>query len=227
MNRIEPQQPIVSPLFPRSVVAAVVFTALYMAASAFTAIARGNLEFLFYGATMLLIIGLLLWAHWRVRFSGGVIWGLTIWGALHMAGGLMPVPAAWAQGEAPAVLYSLWLMPFGVEEGWLKYDNAIHALGFGVMAWVCWQALRGAVEPHMHARLRPSLGLLTLCVAGAMGFGALNEIIEFTATRLTDTNVGGYFNTSLDLIANVVGALCAAVMIRLSDGKDHVPAHHG
>jgi glycopeptide antibiotics resistance protein len=48
-----------------------------------------------------------------------------------------------------------------------------------------------------------------------MGFGALNEVIEFTVTLLIqETNVGGYVNNSLDLVFNMCGAVLAALVIR-------------
>jgi hypothetical protein len=47
-----------------------------------------------------------------------------------------------------------------------------------------------------------------------MGFGALNEVVEFAATlTLEETNVGGYWNTGWDLVANLVGCMAAAVII--------------
>ena len=205
----------VRPFMPPAVLGAALFTALYMLAAGLTAAAKGNTEFAFYAIVMLIIIAALLWLHWRVRLSSGVIWGLALWGALHMAGGLMPVPAHLAQGEGPAVLYSLWLSPMGEQLGLLKYDKAVHAFGFAVTTWLCWQALLGAVGLR-----RPTFGLMVLCVAAAMGFGALNEVIEFLATRLTETNVGGYYNTSLDLVANLLGAVLAAAMICLMPQRD-------
>jgi hypothetical protein len=62
--------------------------------------------------------------------------------------------------------------------------------------------------------VKPTFGLLTLCVAAGMGFGAVNEVVEFAATlMLPGTNVGGYENTGWDLVANLVGCLAAATMI--------------
>jgi uncharacterized membrane protein YjdF len=206
--------PALPPRFSPAILAAAGFTALYFVIAMATAIGQNSTEFVFYGLVMILLIALLLAAHLRVRFSAGLIWCMAIWGLLHMAGGLMPVPPDWAQGEGQsAVLYSLWLVPMGVESGWLKYDKLVHAFGFGVMTWLCWQALRSAVAQRTGQQLRPSAGLLLLCVMGSMGFGALNEIIEFLATRLTATNVGGYLNTSLDLVANLVGAAVAAAWL--------------
>ena len=49
---------------------------------------------------------------------------------------------------------------------------------------------------------------------GAMGLGAVNEIIEFSAVlMLPDTNVGGYYNTALDLCFNGLGAVVAVLVI--------------
>jgi uncharacterized membrane protein YjdF len=52
-------------------------------------------------------------------------------------------------------------------------------------------------------------------VLGAMGLGALNEMIEFSAVLMVpDTNVGGYYNTALDLVFNALGAVIAMVLVR-------------
>lgn len=42
----------------------------------------------------------------------------------------------------------------------------------------------------------------------------MNEVVEFAATRLMDTNVGGYVNTGWDLVSNMIGATAVAVAIR-------------
>ena len=62
--------------------------------------------------------------------------------------------------------------------------------------------------------VRPSPGMLVLCAAAGMGFGALNEVIEFVATlTVPKTNVGGYENTGWDLVSNMIGSVLAAVLI--------------
>jgi hypothetical protein len=57
---------------------------------------------------------------------------------------------------------------------------------------------------------------MVLCAAAACGFGALNEIVEFIATMLTVTNVGGYINTALDLVSNMVGSVITAAIIYIA-----------
>ncbi|MBW3542003.1 MAG: hypothetical protein KY476_17170, partial [Planctomycetes bacterium] len=93
----------------------------------------------------------------------------------------------------------------------------VHAWGFGVTTFVCWQSLRSALRYRSNTgTIEPTGGLVVLCAAAAVGFGALNEIIEFAATLLLpETNVGGYLNTGWDLVANLTGATVAAVLIRV------------
>ena len=47
-----------------------------------------------------------------------------------------------------------------------------------------------------------------------MGFGGLNEVIEFFLTlTLPETNIGGYINTGWDLVSNLVGVTAACCLI--------------
>jgi len=172
------------------------FTALYLVPAAINAVATGNFEFVFYTLVMVMLIAVVWTVDSQVRLSQGALWGLSAWGLMHMAGGLLTIPDSWpASTTGTSVLYSLWLIPDR-----LKYDQVVHAFGFGLTTWICWQG-----------------GLLVLCAAAGMGFGALNEVIEFAATILVpETNVGGYMNTGWDLVSNLVGCVLAAVIIRLT-----------
>src|SRR5262249_23428925 len=182
-----------STAWPRGVIA---FTLLYMLASIAGAIGAGNREFIFYIAVMCVLIGAVGAVHRRVEFSGGVLWGLSLWGLAHMAGGLLPVPASWPINGEHRVLYSWWLVP-----NLLKYDQIVHAFGFGMTTVVCWEGLQSLVRGITQSELRPSAGALTLCAAAGMGFGALNEVVEVVATLLVpETNVGGYVYTGRDLL---------------------------
>ncbi len=184
------------------------FTLCYMAVAAVGAITRGNAEFIYYLVVMLVLIPCVAVVHARVMLTTGTLWCLSLWGLLHMAGGLVRAPGSWPIAGEQHVLYSVWLIP-----NRLKYDQVIHAYGFGVTTWVCWQGLQVAVKAR--GSLQPTFGLMVLCVAAGMGFGALNEVIEFAATLLlADTNVGGYLNTGWDLVANFTGCIVAALCIR-------------
>ena len=184
------------------------FTVTYVLLAALASVAKGNWEFLIYIIVMIIMITGIAYLHVRVVLSKSMLWCLSIWGLLHMMGGLVPVPDTWPIAGSHRVLYSLWLAP-----DFLKYDQIVHAYGFGIATWVSWQALRSALGE----RIYPTFGLLTLCVAAGTGFGALNEVIEFAATLiLEDTNVGGYSNTGWDLASNLIGAIVAAAIIRVS-----------
>ena len=192
----------------KSLMPIIVFTATYLFAALVFALVRGNLEFLFYIAVMLVLIGAVWTVHRSVELTSGALWGLSVWGLAHMAGGLLVVPAGWPVNADSRVLYTLWLIPSR-----LKYDHVVHAYGFGVTTWVCWQGLKAALKSR-GAIARPTFGLIVLAVAAGLGFGALNELIEFAATLLVpETNVGGYLNTGWDLTANFVGASVAATLI--------------
>ena len=174
------------------------------------AFSRGNFEFLIYIGVMLVLIVVVGIVHLRVHLSLPLLWCLSVWGLAHMMGGLVPVPESWPIDGDIRVLYSWWLIP-----GYLKYDNVVHVYGFGVTTWVCWQGLHSVLREY--GPVTPTFGLLVLCAAGGMGFGALNEVIEFAATLLVpETNAGGYVNTGWDLVTNLIGAIIAVVLIRIA-----------
>ncbi len=188
------------------------FTSLYLVGALITAVQVSNYEFLLYIGVVVLMMGVVWVVHGRVALTSGALWCLSIWGLAHMAGGLVVVPESWPVMGTNRVLYSLWLIPDR-----LKYDHVVHAYGFGVTTWVCWQGLRAALGGR-HQRVRPTPGLMLLCAAAGLGFGALNEVIEFAATLLVpETNVGGYLNTGWDLVANLFGATVAVTAIWISD----------
>lgn len=192
------------------------FNIAYLLAAIAGSIASGNSEFILY-IVIMLILGSVVWfADRRVEFSPLVLWGLSGWGLIHMAGGLIAVPDSWPINGVHRVLYSLWLIP-----ELLKYDHVVHAYGFGVTTLGCWEGLcailtakKNQVEPSKPV---PTLGMLTLCGAASMGFGGLNEVIEFFLTlTLPETNIGGYINTGWDLVSNLVGVTVACLLIAWS-----------
>jgi uncharacterized membrane protein YjdF len=190
------------------------FTALYLAAATVGAFALGNREFLFYIVVMVLLLGVVWLVHRSIALTTATLWALSLWGLLHMAGGLLAVPASWPIDGDIRVLYSLWLIPER-----LKYDQVVHAYGFGVATWVCWQGIRAAIRQRGGDAV-PTPGLMVLAAAAGMGLGALNEVVEFGATLLVpETNVGGYLNTGWDLVANAIGATAAAVFVWLRGAR--------
>ena len=194
----------------RGLAAIAVFTALYLAAAIVGAINTGNSEFVFYIGVMFVLIAIVGVVHWQVGLSFGVLAALSVWGLAHMAGGLVPVPESWPINGDIRVLYSWWIVPDR-----LKYDQVVHAYGFGVTTCVAWEALRASIARRVNVPahdLRPTAPWLTLCALAGMGLGGLNEVVEFAATLLMPkTNVGGYVNTGWDLVSNGVGCAVAAI----------------
>lgn len=192
--------------FPPGVV---VFTLMYLLAAGAGAALTGNREFLFYIMVLLILIVVVSAVHLRVGLNRGVLWGLSVWGLAHMAGGLVPVPAAWPIDGSIRVLYSWWIIP-----EYLKFDHVVHAYGFGTATFLCWEGLQAAAKHQDAPDLKPTLGIVLLCASASMGLGAFNEVVEFAATlMLPETNVGGYINTGWDLVSNMAGAAMAAILI--------------
>lgn len=155
----------------------------------------GNAQTAFYAALLPTLALLVVWLDSRRPFPGFVLWGLALWGALHMAGGLIP-----ATDER--VLYNVWLLPF------IRFDHAVHAIGFGFAGLAFWAYLR--------ADLAPGAGGAALAFMGGVGIGGLNEMVEFLISQaVSGTNIGGFENTGWDLVANLAGASAAAMWVRV------------
>lgn len=152
-----------------------------------------------YLLTMVVLFAVLVALEARIRFSGTVLWIFCAWGFAHMAGGLVPV--------GDGVLYNAAL---GVPL--LRYDRAVHAVGFGTAAIACWQGLCAALGTTPEV----GIGVGALVALMGMGVGAVNEVVEFWASHTFAANVGGYQNTGWDLVANLVGSVVAAGLFATS-----------
>jgi hypothetical protein len=164
-------------------------------------LATGNTQVPYYAIFMGVLLTLVAFWDSRRRFSDLVLWGLALWGAVHMAGGMIPIPG-------DRVLYNLWLLPF------VRFDHVVHAIGFGFAGMAFWESVRHTVD-------RTIASGAAITMMGGLGFGALNEMVEFLITRVVpDTNIGEFENTGWDLVANTVGAALAAVWVRRGWTRD-------
>ncbi len=154
----------------------------------------------------MIIISLVIFMDIRVTFSHLVLAGLTLWGFLHLAGGLVPIPTDWTIIDASRpVLYDL-----KPHKNFPKYDQIIHALGFGISLMAAYEAL----QAHLKTKLNLSFPIMVALFLIAIGLGALNEMIEFVAViSMANTNVGGYNNTGWDLVSNAAGAILALLYL--------------
>ncbi len=163
-----------------------------------------NFEFMLYVGVILIAAGWILWKQRTLRFDRSILWGLTIWGMLHLSGGNIPV------GEG--VLYGVELIPLVPRYHILRYDQVVHVFGFGLATLVCHHLLR----PHLRTGITRWGTLSFLIVLMSSGFGALNEMIEFAVVLIVpETGVGGYDNTMLDLVFNLIGGILAVSWLAL------------
>jgi len=164
---------------------------------------RENYEFMIYLGAIILLTLLVWFSMKKIRYPTGLLWALVIWTFLHLAGGVVPV--------GDDVLYGWMVLPLSETYPILRFDQLVHAYGFGTMAFMVYTLLK----PFIKIKAKDSTAFSIVIVMGALGFGALNEILEFTAVVLAPrTGVGGYLNTSLDQVFNFIGALIALFIIR-------------
>ena len=91
----------------------------------------------------------------------------------------------------------------------LKFDQFVHFFGFGVSTLIAWHL----IKPYLNEKTNYKIVYPLVALVG-IGLGALNEVIEFTAVVLVpETGVGGYYNTALDLVFNMFGAVAAIFVV--------------
>ncbi|XOV89852.1 MAG: DUF2238 domain-containing protein [Pseudomonadota bacterium] len=173
-------------------------SALLLLAFVGAALYRANYEFLFYASTLVILLVILFLLDRRFNFSQLSLWGFNLWMLLHLVGGMGSIGGT--------RMYDLVLLPLvGEPYDILKYDQVVHLYCYVVMAMLVFEVL----VQLMNLSHRGALFLVT--VLAASGIGGLNEVIEFAAVVFVgSTGVGGYTNTALDLVANLIGAMIGA-----------------
>ncbi|MBN1126044.1 MAG: DUF2238 domain-containing protein [Sedimentisphaerales bacterium] len=169
---------------------------------------RLNYEFIIYVAVILFFLCLIAISLRRIEYTPAALISLTIWSAMHLAGGAVPVGAE--------RLYDAILIPLSTTYPVLRYDQLVHIWGFGSATLVMYCLLR----PSLREQARNNLISLSIVVGMAgLGVGAFNEIVEFVITVVTpESGVGGYLNTALDLCSDLVGVTWAILYIHLRYG---------
>lgn len=186
-----------------------VFTLAYLIPFTWYFLSKGDGEFIWYAIIVLALFSLVIGTLRVSKFTHGIVWGLSVWALLHLAGGGIVV--------GNDVLYGLQLLPIyngGGEMILLKYDQVVHAYGFGLCAIIIFHFLKRYVD-------RPyRFGVYAIAALAGMGLGVVNEIAEFAAVLMfEDTGVGGYVNTALDLVFNALGAIIAVVGVAIFSKK--------
>jgi len=187
------------------------FTALYVAAFGIWFFISRNEEFVSYIVIVIAVFGLVVGLARWLGLPDYVLALLSVAGFMHLAGGGVRV------GGDVLYAYQIVTLMQSNDAGFyiLRYDQVVHAFGYGVAALALWHVLA------RHAKTLPPAARAFFAAAGAMGLGSLNEVFEFIAfVSFAHTGVGDYYNNSLDLVFNTLGATIAAVGALLARPKD-------
>ena len=165
---------------------------------------KGNLEFIIYVSIIIVLFGIIILTNEKVRYPNYVLWLLTGWALIHMAGGSVRV------GDGR--LYDVILINISETYRVLKYDQFGHIFGFMTATFLAYELVKKFLKRSMSF----SIGLIIL-MAG-LGLGALNEIIEFIVILIIpETGIGGYENSMLDLVSDLIGAIIAIGILILKE----------
>ncbi|MBN1787760.1 MAG: DUF2238 domain-containing protein [Sedimentisphaerales bacterium] len=182
------------------------FIVLSVIAFGFHFISKKDYEFVIYVGVIIFFSFIFIISNDKIYYPNGVLWALAIWALSHMAGG-----AIYLSGTR---LYDLILIPISQNYPILRYDQAVHIFGFGAATVAVFYLLK----PMLKNCTEHPAALAIVIICTGLGIGALNEIAEaLVSTIVPRSGVGGYVNTSLDLVADIIGSILAYIVIRLTD----------
>jgi len=165
---------------------------------------RLNYEFVIYVGVIIFFLCLIVASIHKVDYTPASLVGLTVWLALHLSGGWIRV--------GNGVLYGLVIIPLSARFPVLRYDQLVHIWGFGSATLVMYCLLQRSLDSPW----RNPIAVSIVIIAAGLGVGAFNEIVEFIVSEtVPESGVGMYLNTSLDLCADLVGAILGLLYIRL------------
>jgi len=161
-------------------------------------ITKGNYEFIGYATVIGLLYYALLRADKTYNFPPSTIWLFAIWIAMHMLGG-----SVYISGTRLYDLILINIFNGGGEFMLLKYDQFVHAYCYFAISILIYFMLKKHMKSNQNA------ALITFTILASIGVGLLNEVIEFAMVIFADAAeaVGGYYNTALDLVFNLIGAI--------------------
>ncbi|MFA6475044.1 MAG: DUF2238 domain-containing protein [Patescibacteria group bacterium] len=177
----------------------VYFTFVYVSIFSLHSLLKGNVEFIYDTALIVLSIGLIVYINRRLHFYPILLTSLSLLGLLHLLG-------------SNAYLGDIRLYDFYLIPGLFRYDNFVHMVGSAIMVMLA-HALLFPVLNITFERRRGYFILLLVLVG--MGLGAVNELIEFIAVLIFNIGkqVGDYTNTLLDITYNTVGSAIMATIL--------------
>src|SRR3990170_2040587 len=166
----------------------VIFNLAYIIPFTLYYISIKNFEFLWYVFILVAIFLAIAGTLRKTKFDYLILWGLSIWGLMHMVGGGIVV-----NGE---VIYAFKLIPIieNADYSILKYDQFVHFYLYVIVSMAAFHLLSREIKG------KANYMILIMATLVSIGIGALNEIAEFSAVLFfPETGVGGYYNNSWDL----------------------------
>jgi len=123
-------------------IAVLVATLAYIGVGALYFTREGNGEFIWYIATMLVILALVVLTIGKSSLPTWLLSLRSLWGLLHFLGGGLAVGGG--------VLYSYVAFPIWLDGDFtvLRYDQVVHFYGFGLVALVIYDLLRRSTTLH-------------------------------------------------------------------------------
>jgi glucan phosphoethanolaminetransferase (alkaline phosphatase superfamily) len=166
---------------------------------------KANYEFIIYVGVIAFFFLVILLTNNRVHYPTIVLWGLTLWAFMHMAGG-----GIFVNGQR---MYEMMILNIAPAYEFFRYDQLVHLIGFGVATLFSYYL----VKPLLNIKIAKKrwFVLSIVVVMAGLGIGAFNEIVEFIVSIVTDNSgVGGYVNTSMDLVMDLIGGIIAMIIIK-------------
>lgn len=182
-----------------------IFTITYTIIAGIYFLSVGNLEFLWYVGILASLIILMIVLHKKFKFSSIVLFGASLWGFLHMLGGGLRINGERLYGKMIISIYNSDVPGMQI----LKYDQFMHFYTYVVVVVLLFYILNTYLKEKVNWLI-----ISVLLVFMAVGVGAINEIVEFMpVVFLENTGVGGYHNTLLDIIFNMLGSIAGVIYL--------------
>ena len=175
------------------------FTIVYLLAFTLNGVSKADYEFLYYTILITVVIIVVTTIHQKLHLASFILVNLSMLGFIHLMGGNMYIEGV--------RLYDIYFIP-----GIIRYDNIVHTYGTFIGTLSLYSLLAMYIDPAIRRRY-PIFAMLLIMMA--IGMGTIVELVEFLAVVLFGVadKVGDYFNNTLDLFFNTLGASLATVMI--------------
>lgn len=154
---------------------------------------RGQSFLWVYLPALVASVAIVVWLdHTRGPIPRLLLWLLSIWAVMHLAGGLAANPTGRTE-----ILYGMWII-----DGALRYDQVVHGFGIAAATGLFAHAARATDRPLMW-------GFIWAQVVGLVNETAENIFAHF----VENSNVGDAVNTAWDLGWHLIGSVIAVALI--------------